>query len=92
MRDGIMRRLVTDKQIYKAVQNPPNETRAYFRGKSLEKFRPNVKAVQWDSITFEMNGRQFPISMNNLVDTDSAKKYNELVEKSETLAEMLGKL
>jgi len=39
-----------------------------------------------------MNGRQFPISMNNLVDNDSVKKYNEFVDNSETLAEMLGKL
>ena len=92
MRKGIMRRVVTDEQIHKAIQNPPNGTRAYFRGKSLEKFRPNVKSVQWDSITFEMDGRQFPISMNNLVDNDSVKKYNELMDKSETLAEMLGKL
>jgi len=92
MRKGIMRRVITDEQIYNAIQNPPDETRAYFRGKSLEKFRPNVKSVQWDSITFEMNGRQFPISMNNLVDNDSVERYNELVKKSETLAEMLGKL
>jgi proteasome accessory factor A len=92
LRKGVMRRIITDEQIYNAIQNPPNGTRAYFRGKSLEKFRPNVKAVQWDSITFEMNGRQFPVSMNNLIDDDSVKKYNELAEKSETLAEMLGKL
>ena len=30
--------------------------------------------------------------MNNLVDNDSVKKYNGLVDESETLAEMLGKL
>jgi proteasome accessory factor A len=92
LRKGIMRRVITDEQIHHAIFHPPGGTRAYFRGKSLEKFRPYVKSVQWDSITFEMNGRQFPISMNNLIDNDSVKKYNEFIDNSETLAEMLSKL
>ena len=30
---GLMRRLVTDRQIESAIHNPPADTRAYFRGK-----------------------------------------------------------
>ena len=88
-RSGMTRRVVTDEQIHNAIQNPPPNTRAYFRGKSLEKFRPYVKSVQWDSITFEVNGRNVPISMNNLVDNDATRKYNEVLDNSETIAEML---
>jgi len=89
VRQNMMRRVVTDEQIFRAIQHPPRTTRAYLRGKCLEKFRSNVKSVQWDSITFEVNGQKIPLNMNNLVDSDSVKEYNDIVDKSQTIVEML---
>ncbi|MGH8896563.1 MAG: proteasome accessory factor PafA2 family protein, partial [Egibacteraceae bacterium] len=36
---------------------PPDDTRAYFRGRCLEKYRDQVAAAGWDSIIFDV-GRE----------------------------------
>ena len=40
-----------------AMHNPPTSTRAYIRGKCIQKFSAAVIAAQWDHITLEGNER-----------------------------------
>jgi proteasome accessory factor A len=90
---GLMRRLVTDQQIDYAIHNPPADTRAYFRGKSLDRFRPYVKSVQWDNITFDVKGRSpVSISMNALAHPETAAKYNRALDQSKTVEELVRNL
>jgi proteasome accessory factor A len=89
---GLMRRVVTDQQIEEAIQNPPADTRAYFRGKSLEKFRSQVKSVQWDSITFNTKGRPITVNMNELASPEIAEKYNRILNKTQTVEALLENL
>jgi proteasome accessory factor A len=51
-RQGQVRRLVTDAEITKAVTEPPEDTRAYFRGHCLKRYGDQVFGVNWDSISF----------------------------------------
>ncbi|MGI9016607.1 MAG: depupylase/deamidase Dop [Euzebya sp.] len=53
---GRIETLVTEDQINAAIMNPPTDTRAYFRGRCLEKFRENVTAAGWDSMIFDVGG------------------------------------
>ena len=88
-----MERVVTDKQIHNAMHTPPLDTRAYFRGKSLNKFEDSIKTVQWDSITFDINGKPVTVNMNSLANAEIARKYNEALDLSpnpQTLVEKLG--
>ncbi len=88
-----MKRVITDEQIQHAIHTPPLDTRAYFRGKSLNKFEDSIKTVQWDSITFDINGKPVTINMNSLADAKIARKYNEALDLSpnpQTLVEKLG--
>lgn len=88
-----MQRIVTEEQILAAMHTPPLNTRAYFRGKSLNKFEDSIKTVQWDSITFNINGKPITVNMNTLADPEIAKKYNETLDLSpnpQTLVEKLG--
>lgn len=88
-----MKRVVTDEQIITAMHTPPLDTRAYFRGKSLNKFEDSIKTVQWDSITFEIDGKPVTVNMNSLANPELAKKYNEALDLSpnpQTLVEKLG--
>ena len=39
VRPGSMKRLVTEQQVLDAVDNPPTDTRAYFRGECLRRCR-----------------------------------------------------
>jgi proteasome accessory factor A len=88
-----MQRIVTDEHIHTAIHTPPLDTRAYFRGKSLNKFEDSIKTVQWDSITFEIKGKPVTVNMNSLANPEIARKYNEALDLSpnpQTLVEKLG--
>jgi proteasome accessory factor PafA2 len=54
---GRFERLVDEAEVVHAIANPPEDTRAYFRGRCLEKYRGQVAAAGWDSIIFEV-GRE----------------------------------
>jgi proteasome accessory factor PafA2 len=53
MRAGRMQRLFTDDQVDRAVRKPPEDTRAWFRGESLRRYRSAVVAANWDSLVFD---------------------------------------
>ena len=89
---GLMRCVVTDQQVEEAIRNPPADTRAYFRGKSLDKFRSQVKSVQWDSITFNTKGRPITVNMNELANPECSEKYNRILNESQTVEALLENL
>ncbi len=51
---GQIDRLVTDEQVNAAVSHPPEDTRAYFRGRCISSFPREVVGASWDSIIFEL--------------------------------------
>ena len=87
-----MRRVVTDEQIETALHNPPDGTRAYFRGRAVDRFGASIKAIQWDSITFTVNGRTQEVNLNALAETEIAQQYNEALDESPTLEILIKKL
>ena len=54
---GKMRRLVSDEEVERARTQPPEDTRAYFRGRVMEKFGPAIVAASWDSVIFDVPDR-----------------------------------
>ena len=55
---GRMTRLVSDAEIRSAVADPPEDTRAYFRGRCLAQYAEDVAAASWDSVIFDVPGRE----------------------------------
>ncbi len=55
--NGRFDRIVTDAEIDRAVTEPPEDTRAYFRGRCLAKYPDEVAAASWDSVIFDLPGR-----------------------------------
>ncbi len=53
---GRMRRLFDDDQVAAAVHTPPEATRAWFRGRVLQRYRGAVVAANWDSLVFDVGG------------------------------------
>ena len=53
---GRFDRIVTDAEIDRAVTEPPEDTRAYFRGRCLAKYPDEVAAASWDSVIFDLPG------------------------------------
>jgi Pup amidohydrolase len=54
---GKVERLVTEGEVELAVGQPPEDTRAYFRGKCIQKYPGSIMAASWDSVIFE-TGRE----------------------------------
>jgi Pup amidohydrolase len=46
-------RLTTDEEIERAVMDPPEDTRAYFRGRCIDKFPEAIAAASWDSLIID---------------------------------------
>ena len=57
LRQGSMRRVVTEDEIKAAIFTPPDTTRAYFRGRSVARFNDAIESIQWDEMVFR-NGAQ----------------------------------
>jgi Pup amidohydrolase len=50
---GKVERLVTEDEIERAVMEPPEDTRAYFRGRCISKYPDAIAAASWDSMIFD---------------------------------------
>ena len=55
---GRIERLLDDASVEVAMHDPPEDTRAYFRGRCLEKYAEHVAAASWDSVIFDLPGRE----------------------------------
>ncbi|HEX9991886.1 MAG TPA: depupylase/deamidase Dop [Acidimicrobiales bacterium] len=49
-----LERLVDDAEVEAAVSEPPEDTRAYFRGKCLQRWASSIVAANWDSLVFDV--------------------------------------
>jgi proteasome accessory factor PafA2 len=54
VRAGKLERVTTDDEIAHAVDHPPEDTRAYFRGECLRRFSPAIVAASWDALIFDV--------------------------------------
>jgi proteasome accessory factor A len=49
-----MQQLVDDDEVEVAMTEPPSDTRAYFRGKCLQRWSDSIVAANWDSLVFDV--------------------------------------
>ena len=87
-----MKRFVTDAEIRHAITRPPPDTRAYFRGRCVEKFAKEMTAVQWDEITFGDNGRENVVRLLNVFDDAEVQRYNAAIDNAADVATLLRSL
>ncbi len=52
LKNGHVERILSHEEIVHAIQHPPLDTRAYFRGTCLRKFPNDIHSVSWNSIIF----------------------------------------
>ena len=63
LRQGSMRRIVTEEEIKAAIFTPPETTRAYFRGRSVARFNDAIASIQWDEIVFKKGMRSHRVTL-----------------------------
>jgi proteasome accessory factor PafA2 len=54
---GAMKTLLAEEDVRRAMTEPPEDTRAYFRGRCLAQYASEVVAASWDSVIFDV-GRE----------------------------------
>jgi proteasome accessory factor A len=87
-----LQRVTTDEEVEAAITNPPPDTRAYFRGRCLEKFPSDIVAANWDSLVFDIGAD--PLRRVPMMEPMRGTKANvgELLDRVETAAELLAEL
>jgi len=50
---GNVERLVADAEVNRAIAEPPEDTRAYFRGRCIQRYPQSIAAASWDSLIFD---------------------------------------
>ena len=50
---GAVERLVSEADVEEAVSQPPEDTRAYFRGRCIQRYPKQIAAASWDSLIFD---------------------------------------
>lgn len=91
-RSGAVRRLLTDEDIMRAMDDPPEDTRAYFRGQCLKKFKHQIFGVNWDSISFNLGDG--PIKRILMEEPTRGTKHHvqHLLERSETAEDLVANI
>ncbi|MGH9083856.1 MAG: depupylase/deamidase Dop [Acidimicrobiales bacterium] len=87
-----LEQMVTEDEITTAISDPPLDTRAYFRGRCLQRWPQNIVAANWDSLVFDVGGdplRRVPM-MEPLRGT--AAHVGSLLDGCENAADLLQKL
>jgi proteasome accessory factor PafA2 len=85
-------KLVSEQEILKAISEPPESTRAYFRGKCLEKYNAEIVTANWDSIVFDIGHeplRRVPM-MDPLKGT--RKHVETLISQCDNAEQLVAKL
>ncbi len=87
-----MQRIVEEDEVAEAMTEPPRTTRAYFRGKCLQRWASSVAAANWDSLVFDLGDeplRRIPM-MEPL--RGSASIVDTLLEGCSSPAELIARL
>ncbi|KRF17179.1 Pup deamidase/depupylase [Nocardioides sp. Soil797] len=92
-RMGRIERLLDDASVEDAMHDPPIDTRAYFRGRCLEQYADSVAAASWDSVIFDLPGRE---SLQRIPTIDplrgSRAHVGELLDRCETAEQLFDAL
>ncbi len=87
---GRIERLLDDRSVETAMHDPPEDTRAYFRGRCLEKYAEHVAAASWDSVIFDLPGRE---SLQRVPTIDplrgSRASVGDLIDRCDTADELV---
>ncbi len=85
-------KMVEESQVEHAVVEPPTTTRAYFRGKCLQKWADQIVTANWDSVVFDLGAE--PLKRIPTMDPlrGTYLHVGKLIEECTTPAELLDKL
>ncbi len=86
---GAMTTLLDPDTVRAAVDSPPEDTRAFFRGECLRRYGTSVAAASWDSVIFDV-GRDSLVRVPMLEPLRGTKAHvSELLDRSPTAKDLI---
>src|SRR6202020_510543 len=90
---GRIARLVSEEEVVRAIGSPPEDTRAYFRGRCLQQYRESVAAASWALVIFDDRGRESLQRVPTLEPLRGTKAHvGGLLDRCRTAAELVAAL
>jgi proteasome accessory factor A len=77
---GAMLGAPEEAAVHWAMCEPPSTTRAYVRGRCIQKFASAVESAQWDHITLAAEGGPIKISLMDLFAPEDISRYARIVD------------
>ncbi len=91
-RSGGARRVLTDEEIVRSMEEPPEDTRAYFRGQCLRKFKQQIFGVNWDSISFNLGDGPIKRILMEEPTRGTKQHVQHLLDRSETAEDLVANI
>lgn len=90
---GRLERLVDPAEVEMAVEYPPADTRAYFRGECMRRFSSSIAAASWDSVVFDLEGQESLLRVPTLEPTRGTQDHvGAVLDASHTAEELVAAL
>ncbi len=87
-----LERITNDDDVAAATLSPPDDTRAYFRGRCLAKWPEDIVAANWDSMVFDVGAD--PLRRVAMMEPSRGTRAHvgNLIDEADTPAELLDRL
>jgi proteasome accessory factor A len=89
---GSVERLVSEAEVEAAVSEPPEDTRAYFRGRCIQRYPASIAAASWDSLIFDIGASALQRVPTREPLKGTRDHVQELLESSESAADLIAAL
>jgi proteasome accessory factor A len=89
LRKGLMRRVTNEEEIKAAIFNPPETTRAFFRGRAVARFNDEISSIQWDEIVFTNQANSFRVALPEAAMNARLEALNHAARNGKDFSEFL---
>jgi Pup amidohydrolase len=89
VRQGSIRRVSSEEDIKLAIYNPPETTRAFFRGRSVARFNDEISSIQWDEVVFSSNGESYRVALPEAALDQRLMALNQAARNGKDVSEFL---
>jgi proteasome accessory factor A len=92
VREGRMRRMVSEEDVKQAIFQPPLTTRAFFRGRAVARFNREIASIQWDEMVFSENGRNRHVALGHPAHDARLEQVNAAMRDAQSYHDLLTRL
>ena len=89
LRTGLMRRVTNEEEIKASIFNPPETTRAFFRGRAVARFNDEISSIQWDEIVFTNQEHSFRVALPEAATNARLDALNHAAQNGKDFSEFL---